>query len=115
MKLRRATLDDAERLWRWRNDPETRANSISTDPVPLESHIAWLKSSLRNPDRKLLVAELDGEPVGTVRIDNDRELSWTVAPEARGRGIGGAMVAAVVFPGAVARIKRENLASQKIA
>lgn len=108
-------MRDARRLWLWKNDPETRANSANTDEVPWENHLAWLETVLADARIELLVAELDGVPVGTVRIDERRTLSWTVAPEARRCGVGKAMVRVTAFPGAVARIKSTNTASQRVA
>lgn len=117
LTLRPATLADSTLLLEWRNDPLTRAMSISTDEVHLAAHEAWLARSLDNPDRSLLIAEHDGRPVATVRIDrgDETELSWTVAPIARGRGVGSAAVSTVAQPGMVARIKPENTASRRIA
>lgn len=118
MHLRPATMNDAGVLFAWRNDPETRANSVNSDPVAWADHCAWLKASLANPDRDLLIAELDGMPVGTVRIDrgDETEISWTVSPEHRGKGVAKYMVALASPSGrAVARIKPANIASQKIA
>jgi RimJ/RimL family protein N-acetyltransferase len=119
VKLRRATIEDAAMLLRWRNDPATREASINTDIVSLDAHIVWLRASFENPTRTLLIAETD-VPVGTVRIDQSAEgaeLSWTVAPEARGRGYGMEMVRlALPMSGRVfAQIKGGNIASQKIA
>ena len=74
-----------------------------------------------NPDRKLYIAEEDGISVGTVRSDwaeNAYTLSWTVAPEARGKGIGKSMVSLFVkqtTEAIRAEVKVENLASIKIA
>lgn len=117
MNLRPAALADAERLFFWRNDPETRQASRNTDPVSWDSHIAWLTSSLVNPNRQILIAiNDDGIPCGTIRIDGD-ELSWTTAPEFRGQGIATEMVKAVtVRPGCyTAFIKPENAASIRVA
>ena len=115
--LRPATMEDAETLFRWRNDPVTRANSIIQDPVPWDNHVAWLSASLRRPDRTLLIA--GSIPVGTVRFDtvgDVTEMSWTVAPEARGKGVGFQMVlAASEGKNLVAKIMKHNIASQKIA
>jgi RimJ/RimL family protein N-acetyltransferase len=117
MKLRPATLQDAALLLEWRNDELTREASINAEPVGWDSHIAWLEASLKNPRRKLLIGETD-RAVGTVRIDygEETELSWTVAPDARGQGVGKAMVMAAMPEGPViAHIKRGNIGSQKIA
>lgn len=118
VSLRPATMDDAQLLFDWRNDHETRANSLTTVPVPWEDHCRWLRASLENPRRDLIIAEMDGVPVGTVRIDRGvgTEMSWTVSPARRVRGIGKAMVSKACPSGVVlAQIKATNVASQRIA
>lgn len=109
-------MEDAAILFRWRNDPVTCANFISSEPVSWPEHREWLSKVLRNPARELFIAEEGGAPVGTVRIDDGgKDLSWTVAPEHRGNGVGKRMVALAAKPGHIARIKRSNTASQKVA
>jgi UDP-2,4-diacetamido-2,4,6-trideoxy-beta-L-altropyranose hydrolase len=97
LSLRPATLDDAERLFHWFNDPETRRWSFSPQPVDWRGHGEWLRRSLQDPDRTLWVAESPrGSPVGQVRLDRHgatATLSVSLAPEARGRGLGGALIA----------------------
>jgi RimJ/RimL family protein N-acetyltransferase len=121
LTLRPATMEDATVLLEWRNDPETRRSSQDADVITLDSHRMWLAGVLQNPARKLLIAENGSTPVGTVRIDHHDtgcELSWTVAPEHRGKGCGKKMVAAAVLlcSGAVfAKIKADNAASIAIA
>jgi RimJ/RimL family protein N-acetyltransferase len=122
MILRPATLEDAQRLHAWRNDPETCANSHNTDPVPWADHVAWLERSLASASRQLFVAEADGVPVATCRADESEsgiELSWTVAPAARGHGIGYELVRLLVqrfhLHPLRAEVKTSNVASQKIA
>jgi len=119
--FRPAIINDAKLLLSWRNDPETRKQSINMEEVPLEKHIEWLEKSLTNPNRKLLIAIIGEEPVGTIRLDIEKpyaELSWTVAPTARGRGVGTKIVkeAVQLFNRSLkAKIKPGNLASMKIA
>lgn len=113
-------MRDADHLLEWRNDPVTRASCICTDEVPRESHMDWLRRSLASKDRALYIAMLDMSRAGTVRLDyGDRtEISWTVAPAFRGRGIGKAMVSLIVesLTGPIfALIKAENTQSQRIA
>jgi RimJ/RimL family protein N-acetyltransferase len=91
MQLRPASADDEARLLEWRNDPQTRAMAITQAPVPLADHRRWLAARLDDADTLLTIAEEDGEPVGTVRLDRhspaEAELSITIAPSARGRGL----------------------------
>lgn len=116
MRLRKATMDDARRLFDWHNDPATRAASVNRDPVAWEDHLAWLEASLANPLREILIAE-DGVPLGTVRLDKDvrTELSITLAPAARGHGLAAPLIALAsqgIGP-VVARIRPDNAASRK--
>ena len=124
LQLRCATMADARTLFDWRNDPVTRAASHHTEVLSFESHAGWLDATLANPLRKLLLAEEQGTPVGTVRIDLRADgsalLSWSVAPEARGRGVATQMVSMAIqdMPaGCVVRaeIKAGNVASVKVA
>jgi len=122
LALRAATIGDAQLLMQWRNDPQTRANSHDRGAVKWDSHMHWLGKVLVDPSCDLLIAELDGVPVGTVRIDrgtDESTLSWTIAPEWRGRGFGRRMVrlASERVSGRPLRadIRQDNVASQAIA
>ena len=126
MKIRKATIEDAQNLFDWRNDSETRANSIETGEILWENHINWLQKSLLNPMRDLYIIEDDqGASCGTIRLDNDGdgeyEISWTVAPEFRGKGIGKKMTKKFFDEylkdkkrHVIARVKKENIASIKM-
>jgi RimJ/RimL family protein N-acetyltransferase len=119
--LRPATLRDADLLLQWRNDPATRAASHSTAAVDRDEHLAWLRESLASAERQLYIAEERGAPVGTVRADLANgawNLSWTVAPQARGRGVAKRMVALLAsrIPAPIrAEVKAANKASARIA
>lgn len=125
VRLRPATADDAAELFRWRNDPLTRRQSLSPDAISWETHVAWLGRVLADPDRLLLIAEAEGIAVGSVRCDADGAgkgvLSWQVAPERRGRGCASAMLKAAVSHPLLsglelwAEIKPDNTASRRAA
>ncbi|WP_254409655.1 GNAT family N-acetyltransferase [Streptomyces sp. AC495_CC817] len=126
--MRAASPDDAEMLLTWRNDPATRSASLQSEEVPLAVHLRWLEGVLSDQSRTLLVGELDGEPVGTVRFDaqdvsaQDAEVSITVAPAHRGRGLSRPLLDAGIRAYTVgapavrilARIRTENAASRSL-
>ena len=96
LTLRPATALDGEDLLAWRNDPLTRANSLDTAEVTRDHHFAWLERVLDDPGRVLLIAERDGVRLGMVRFDACAADQWrvsiSVAPAARGRGLGQALL-----------------------
>lgn len=116
LSLRPAKLEDALLLLAWRNDPLTRAMSQSHDPIDLETHTSWLDRRLSQADPGLYIVERGGIAVGTIRIDGE-EISYTVAAECRGQGLGTGMLtlAHAQFGAKQARILRDNLASQRAA
>ena len=120
--LRLAALQDADLLLAWRNDPQTRSASHDNNEIALTQHLSWLTELLGDSSRRLFIAEQGGVAIGSVRADKGAdgttELSWTVAPDARGQGLGRRMLAALLeeICGPVrAEVKVGNLASMRIA
>jgi L-amino acid N-acyltransferase YncA len=99
VRLRPAIASDCERVWVWRNDPETRAASLDTEAIPWEVHEPWFNETLRRPDRHVYIVVADGRDAGAVRLDvaaAEAQVSIHLAPEARYRGIGVLALLAVV-------------------
>jgi RimJ/RimL family protein N-acetyltransferase len=122
MLLRPVSLQDAPLLLDWRNDPLTRENSFQTNVITLDVHLRWLQDALQNPKRKLFMGEENGKSLGIVRGDFSEEgceLSWTIAPEHRGKGFGKEIVRLAIMvlrpQRFFARIKPGNVASERIA
>lgn len=125
IQFRVAEIGDAKLLFGWKNDEETRHASIDPSEVHWDDHMRWLRAALASCERTIELAffpDRPNEPVGVVRFDrrgDETELSWTVAPQMRGRGIGKKMVKAAVSrrPGSalIARIKMGHRASEAIA
>ncbi|BFM50704.1 GNAT family N-acetyltransferase [Marinomonas sp. THO17] len=114
-------MEDADLLLEWRNDAVTRKASLSSEKVTQEGHLAWLQASLGNKDRRLWMAQVAGKRIGSGRADRQQEgwlLSWTIAPDMRGKGLAYPMLQAMLtgLTGPFfAQIKNDNLASIKVA
>ncbi len=121
--LRSATSADSARLLAWRNDPETRRQSRTVTRVTRSTHDTWLTRVLTDPEVRLFIAEDHlGRLLGTGRLDYrgqaTAEVNLTVAPEWRGRGVGGRIIRALGREAArlgwtrlVARVKLSNVRS----
>jgi RimJ/RimL family protein N-acetyltransferase len=120
--LRPALPADSEILLCWRNEPLAVRSSLDAREIPQEEHERWFSRALQREDLSLQIAEAEGEPVGSLRVqrgaDGRLTLSWTVAPEWRGRGVGKEMLKlgiAGLRGQLLALIKDDNKASQAIA
>lgn len=121
LSLRLARLEDAPLLLAWRNDETTRRNSIVQDVISSKQHEKWLAESLTNPARQLFIAQINDTAIGTVRVDSNADvktISWTLAPEHRGKGLAKEMVKFLVdkLNGSIlAQILPDNIASIRVA
>jgi UDP-2,4-diacetamido-2,4,6-trideoxy-beta-L-altropyranose hydrolase len=125
ISFRIASNDDWKLLLDWRNDVATRNASRTSQLIQESQHREWLSKCLADRQRELLIAESNGNPIGTVRVDYGEvsELSWTVAPAYRGLGYGGRMLREAIKLLAESRKTRvlqavareDNLASTKMA
>lgn len=125
--VRRATHEDSPLLLAWRNDPVTRAASVNSDVVAPEDHDAWFAKVVDSPQHRLLIGlDLDDVPAGMVRFDLRSSTVWevsiNVAPERRGHGVGGDLLAAGLESFAheqpqvalIARVHHDNAASNAL-
>jgi RimJ/RimL family protein N-acetyltransferase len=94
--VRPAVPSDEALLLRWANDPVVREQSFHPEPIDPATHHEWLRSRLSSAATLLLIGEEDGRPIGQVRFergDDEVEVGIAVAREARGRGVGRALLA----------------------
>lgn len=122
LMLRKAERLDAEMLLDWRNDPVTRQASHAGSIVEVRDHLNWLEKVFSDNQCHLFVAECDGEPVGTIRANwessGEWKLSWTTAPNARGKGVAKKMLRVLlgqIRGPACAEVKSINKASCRVA
>jgi RimJ/RimL family protein N-acetyltransferase len=120
--LRPAVAADSQPVWKWRNDPDTRAASFDSAPIPWEQHHRWFSGALERDDRKVYIIEAEQHPAGVARLDivrREAAVSIHLAPEWRGRGVGPTalrMLAERAFhelglEHLLASVKADNLAS----
>lgn len=84
IKLRPATLADAQDLLRWKNDPVMRDFSIvSSEIIKEEDHLKWLEKHLKD----ILIITYNNESCGDIRFDRN-EVAIKLDPKFRGKGIG---------------------------
>lgn len=123
ISLRGVLPEDSALLFRWYNDPETRRNSIDPAEISSEEHSHWFERMLSLHPERIAIAEIGGVSVGVVRFDWDEEddgceISFTVAPEHRGKGIGFSMVQHALTDlkdaTVLAKVKFSNIASRRI-
>lgn len=91
ISIQYATIEDAERIYKWRNSDEARKASTNPNAIPLSVHMAWLKESLNNPLRDILIFKKDGESFGVLRFDYDKDtavISIYLAAQMIGQGLG---------------------------
>jgi RimJ/RimL family protein N-acetyltransferase len=95
--LRRATINDSDALFVWRNHPTIRQFSANPHPIDWATHQRWLTETLANQRRILLIGERGQEqhtlPVGVLRYDIaasgvEAIVSIYLAPECMGYGYG---------------------------
>lgn len=126
LTLRPATASDAKMLFNWVNSPDSLAVSLKTNtPILWEQHLSWLQERLSDPNSVLLMAELEGKPVGQVRFQDSGEgpeVSIYIAAEFRQQGLAQDMLRQAI-PLArerwhrvplLARIKADNAASRNL-
>ncbi|WP_417243493.1 UDP-2,4-diacetamido-2,4,6-trideoxy-beta-L-altropyranose hydrolase [Celeribacter sp.] len=96
--LRRATMEDADAIWQWRDALPATYFRAGAKP-PLADHLVWFSRALADPDRRLYVA---GSPaMAHLRLDLEQghgageqcaAVSIILAPQARGLGLGGRLL-----------------------
>lgn len=98
VQLRRATAEDADKAWSWRNHPITRKSSLNYSDIALADHLAWWRRSLSDSSRILLVGARYEVEIGVLRYDLVKEdravVSIYLDPELHGLGQGVALLKA---------------------
>jgi len=97
VKLRKATSEDAEQIFLWRNHPKTREHFFDSKPISRETHIEWLNETLKSKDKYLLIGEIGAQSIGVLRFDNldsVTQISIYLVPELHDKGLGSCLLEA---------------------
>jgi UDP-2,4-diacetamido-2,4,6-trideoxy-beta-L-altropyranose hydrolase len=126
MQLRLAVEGDAAMVFTWRNSPTVRNASLDPREIAWNEHAEWFNRSLKLLDRRLLIGEADGVPVGVLRFDlgsaEAAEISIFLDPTQVGHGYGEAILDAgkvwakqnlVTIRMLHAKVKPDNAASMR--
>ena len=94
-KIRGLRTSDHKPLWVWRNNIQTRLNSINVEEVSWLTHEEWVAKFYNSIENKLYIGELVGgdELIGMVRFEpfSEKEVSQVAInlnPKYRGLGLG---------------------------
>lgn len=123
--LREATIDDAKKLFDWRNDKITRKNSFNQDMIGWDEHCNWLKQTLKLNEILIYILMINDVPVGTIRGKIEKNkciISFSIDKNYRKQGYGKLILLlfeenminnyeAGIF--LIGFVKQENIASQK--
>ena len=96
LRVELASAEHARLVWEWANDAVVRANSFTTAPIPWDEHARWWLGKLAAEDSRIWLLYEGERPVGQIRYARDgtgtAEVSFSVAADARGRGLGTALL-----------------------
>lgn len=95
ISYRNATSDDSALYLAWANDSSVRKQSFNTEIIRAADHEEWFTRQLVSLNTKMLIFERNNVAVGQVRLtitESFATVSYSVAMEARGMGLGLAML-----------------------
>jgi len=128
LRARPADLADANTLYIWNNEVQSRQNSITKSVISPNSHRDWLEGYIYHAQKglRLFVVQDDYGPIGQVRFDKQKDdtylLSYGIDPVFRGQGLGKVVVSLglkahkrqVSNAKYKAMVSRSNIASTRI-
>jgi UDP-2,4-diacetamido-2,4,6-trideoxy-beta-L-altropyranose hydrolase len=96
LRLRAVSEQDCELLWQWANDPEVRARSFASQPIPWNEHVQWFNAKRGASDCRFYIAiDTDDTPIGSIRFDIDHDeaiVSIAIDNQYRGQGYGSTLI-----------------------
>lgn len=88
--MRRAGMEDCERVFELSNDSVVRANSINTDAIVWENHVAWFEGKLKDSQYDIFVCfDAIDRFIGQVKFEYEEDfavISVSITEACRGKG-----------------------------
>lgn len=120
LKIRIATENDMEQIFKLSNDEVVRKNSINQNQIKWEDHVSWFKTRIQNiKEPFFIVSDLNDNLVAQVRFDEKDKtiISISISKDFRGKGLGHKIIKECSkksnFNEIYAYIKKTNIASIK--
>jgi RimJ/RimL family protein N-acetyltransferase len=124
LQIRKALSSDDQDIFIWRNDSDSRKNSITTHKISKSEHQEWFRKKLSSKDTDIYIGYQLNTKIGVVRIekqhDNSAEINITINPSQRNKGYGTELLSKAIkisfnkYDILTARIKKSNFASIKM-
>ena len=96
LRLRSVSEDDCKLIWQWANDPDVRARSFSSQPIPWDEHVQWFNTKHKALDcRFYLALDAHDTPLGVIRFDlyqDNATVSVTIDSQFRTQGYGNQLI-----------------------
>jgi len=125
INLRKVIKDDAQLLFKWINEPDSRANAVNPKLILWNEHVAWLERKLSDESVFMYILNDSSEDMGVIRFDSSPEgfiISYSIDKDYRGRGLGSTILKMgmekinemIENPILIGYVKKGNIASEKI-
>lgn len=91
VKIKKASSSDLCTTSQWARSPEIRSFSFNKMKISKEEHINWFNNKLEDCNCFYYIAEIHGDPVGSIRFDisnGEAIISYLVDSNFQGKGIG---------------------------
>ena len=109
MNLRPMTIEDADKMLKWKNYPETRKFTIvSNVEIKREDHIKYLEKNLQY----FQIIRVEGEVIGAIRV-KDNEIAIWIDREFWGCGFATEAIKTFSVKGMTAKIVSGNISSMR--
>lgn len=88
--VKKATLNDKDDVFIWRNDQQAIEMSLSNDSVSRSEHSSWFDKKIKSDKTLILIGYCQNQKIGMTRFDlnkNENIISINLDPISRGKGL----------------------------